>query len=217
LLEDLTLRLLGLDGILPYLLVLLVLLACGLGLPVPEDITLIAGGLAAYYGHADVWRMIGVSFLGVLMGDSIVFLLGRKYGLSITRLWPFSRLFSHTRIEYVRGRFQESGNRILFLARFMPGLRAPIYFTAGTVGVKFRTLILYDGLAALLSVPAIVYASYAFGDQIDRVLGITRNVSHGILFAVALLVTIGVVKWWRRRRQAELMAAAGKPEKKELP
>ena len=45
------------------------------------------------------------------------------------------------------------------LARFMPGLRAPIYFTAGTVGVKFHTFLFYDGLAALVSVPAIVPAA----------------------------------------------------------
>ena len=203
-LEELTARLLAVDGLLPYLLVLLVLLACGLGLPVPEDITLIAGGLAAYYGQASVTWMIIVSFSGVLVGDSIVFLLGRRYGMSVTRLWPFSRLFSHSRIEYVRGRFQESGNRILFLARFMPGLRAPVYFTAGTVGVKFHTFLLYDGLAALVSVPAIVYAAYSFGDQIEKVLGVTRNVSHAVAVFVLVLAGIGLVKWWRRRSRPEL-------------
>ncbi len=199
-LEVLAEHLLSLDGSLPYLLVFAVLLACGLGLPIPEDITLIAAGLTAHYGQADIWRMVAVSLLGVLIGDSTVFFLGRRYGLAITRTWPFSRVFSPARIEYVRTRFQESGNRILFFARFMPGLRAPVYFTAGTVGVPFSIFLLYDGLAALLSVPAIVYAAFTFGDQIDRVAGVTRDISHVIIFLVAVSLVVWGIRWWWAKR-----------------
>ncbi|MBU6152947.1 MAG: hypothetical protein KGP28_01475, partial [Bdellovibrionales bacterium] len=47
-------------GPIPYLAIFLILLACGLGVPIPEDITLIAGGILTYYGVCDVWLMIGV-------------------------------------------------------------------------------------------------------------------------------------------------------------
>ena len=45
-----------------YLLVFAILLLCGFGLPIPEDITLIAAGLMAYYGKANVFVMIGGKF-----------------------------------------------------------------------------------------------------------------------------------------------------------
>jgi membrane protein DedA with SNARE-associated domain len=66
--------LMGLTSPWTYLLVFGILLACGLGLPIPEDITLFAAGLISYYGLAHVWWMIVVSLVGVMMGDTIIFL-----------------------------------------------------------------------------------------------------------------------------------------------
>ncbi len=197
-------QLLSLDGSLPYVLVFGVLLACGLGLPVPEDVTLIAAGLSAYYGNSNVGLMIAISFLGVLIGDSTAYFLGARYGMAITRRRFFARLFSKERIDYVTSRFHEKGNRILFVARFMPGLRAPIFFTAGTVGVPYRVLLFYDGLAAVLSVPAIVYSAYYFGDEIDRVIRIVRGTGNGIVIVVLLAVAIAFVRWWLKRRKKRL-------------
>ena len=56
------------------------LLLCGLGLPIPEDISLIAGGYLAHLGTVDLHRIFLVCFLAVLGGDSIAFGLGRGFG-----------------------------------------------------------------------------------------------------------------------------------------
>ena len=66
-----------------YLLVFGILLLCGFGLPIPEDITLITGGLMAYYGKADVFVMIGVGLAGVMIGDGAMFQLGKRFGTRV--------------------------------------------------------------------------------------------------------------------------------------
>jgi hypothetical protein len=43
-----------------YLAVFVMLLICGFGVPVPEDVTLVTGGVIAGLGHADVHTMFAV-------------------------------------------------------------------------------------------------------------------------------------------------------------
>lgn len=200
---------LDLGGVLPYFLVLGILLACGLGLPVPEDITLVVAGLAAYYGSAHIGVMIAVCFVGVLLGDSFAYMLGKRYGLSIAQHRFLARIFSPERIDGVESLFHSKGNRILFVARFMPGLRALVFFTAGTVRVPYRVFILYDGMAALLSVPAVVFGAYYFGDEFDYFLRVVRSVGHGALAIGLLIIGAAVFRWSLSRRRRCTALAAG--------
>ena len=193
--------LLSFQGPMPYVLVVGILLACGLGLPIPEDITLFAAGLLAYYGNANVYLMIGVSFLGVMAGDSIIFFLGAKYGRKLTKKWFFSKVLLPDRLAAVQTRLHKQGNKLIFMARFMPGLRAPIYFTCGTLHIPFRRFFLFDGLAALISVPAIVYTVFYFGDELDRIIQVIRRVQYGILIVIFGIIALAVAKWWMESRK----------------
>src|SRR6476620_7600617 len=173
--------LLNFYGPTPYLVVFGILLACGLGLPIPEDVTLFAAGLSSYYGLTDLWIMILVSYAGVIVGDTAIFLLGATYGRKLTKKWLFHKLLPDERLNAVRTQFHEKGNKLIFAARFMPGLRAPIYFSAGTLHLPYRIFLFYDGLAALLSVPTIIGAVYYFCDELDRVVRVIQKVEHSIV------------------------------------
>ena len=69
-----------------YIAVFVMLLICGFGVPVPEDVTLLTGGVIAGLGHADVHTMFAVGMAGVLIGDGTMFILGRVYGQRVQRL-----------------------------------------------------------------------------------------------------------------------------------
>ena len=195
--------LLTLSGPGPYFLVFAVLLAWGLGLPIPEDVTLASGGLMSYYGATDLGWMILVCFLGVLVGDCFIFYLGSTYGRKLTKVWFFRRFLSEERLTIVQAKFHQRGNILLFFARFMPGFRAPIFFSAGTLHIPFRTFFLCDGSAALLSVPTIVGAVYFFGDEFDAVVRFIRRLEYGILFVAIGLVLLLILKWYISRRKVK--------------
>lgn len=192
---------LGFSGPALYALIFLVLLACGFGFPLPEDIVLFVGGVLSYYGVTDPWIMIGVCLGGVLIGDSTVFYLGHHFGTAILKRAPMNRIIHAERLAGVRGGFQRRGNKLIFAARFMPGLRAPIFFTAGTMHLPYRVFLAYDGAAALLSVPAIIYSVFYFGDQLERVIGAIRKVEHGILFAIVGVVLVWLVKHHLKKKR----------------
>jgi membrane protein DedA with SNARE-associated domain len=193
--------LLRLDGPMPYVFIFLILLACGLGLPMPEDIILIAGGLAAYYEVTSLWATILVSYAGVLIGDGIIFYLGYTYGPRVTKIWFFRKLLAPKTLEHMKDRLAKSGYPLIFFARFMPGLRAPIFFTAGTLHLPFRVFLFFDGLAALLSVPLIVYVVYRFGDQLERVVKVIKRVEHGIVACIVLGIVVAAGRWYVVRRK----------------
>ncbi|NBW99671.1 DedA family protein, partial [bacterium] len=69
-----------LSGGVAYLLIFGILVACGLGFPLPEDIPLIATGYLIWDGTMTwVWGIL-VTMLGVLIGDSLLFWIGHRLG-----------------------------------------------------------------------------------------------------------------------------------------
>lgn len=61
-----------------YWAVFFVLLMCGFGVPIPEDITLVSGGVISGLGYTNVHIMLLVSMIGVLVGDSIMYSRGGR-------------------------------------------------------------------------------------------------------------------------------------------
>ncbi len=198
--ESITELLLNFSGLQAYFAVFFALLICGLGLPLPEDITLFGAGLLAYYGLVNVHAMVVLSVWGVLFGDSLTFALGYYYGPKLRKYWPFRRILSDGRFNELKQRFQERGNKVIFAGRFMPGLRAPIFFTAGTIHLPYRVFLFYNGLATFISVPLIIYAVFYFGDEVERVFKVIRGIEYGILAFILILIALLVVRYIYKKR-----------------
>jgi membrane protein DedA with SNARE-associated domain len=187
-----------------YAVVFAVLIACGLGFPMPEDIVLFTMGYFAYNGLADLEYGILVCMAGVLIGDSIIYFLGFYLGDRIVHRRPFSKVFTPERLDGAQKLFLRWGNRVILAARFMPGFRAPTYFSAGTLKLPYRIFIAYDGLASILSVPLLVWAMYKFGGQVDAVIARAHQIQGGIALLIASIILFFVIKHFalKKRRTA---------------
>ena len=185
-----------------YLAVFFVLILCGFGIPIPEDVTLVAGGVISGLGYTDVHIMAVVGMAGVLAGDGIMFLLGRHYGDRLLRFKPVARLLNPKRYAQVQQKFDRYGNRVLFVARFLPGLRSPMFLAAGmSRKISFWRWLAMDGLAAALSVPVWVYLGDFGAENKDWLLKQIHRFQFG-LYAVCLIGGAWL-SWriWRKRRQ----------------
>lgn len=171
-----------------------VLLACGLGFPLPEDILLFTMGYFAYNGLADVKIGIAVCMAGVLIGDCTIYFLGYHFGNKLTKVKPFSNFLTPDRLQKAQDMFHRWGTRVVLAARFMPGFRAPTYFSAGTLKLPFRVFFGYDFVAALFSVPLLVVAMYKFGNQVDYVIEQAHKVQGGIVVLILSIVSLFIVK-----------------------
>ncbi|MCG8335343.1 MAG: DedA family protein [Proteobacteria bacterium] len=189
----------GLSGFQAYAMILAILFACGLGLPVPEDITLFAAGFLAFKGRITLTGAFLVGMIGVLVGDSFMYWIGRIFGRKVFQ-WPlFRRMFTEARIKKAEEKIQKNARIICFTSRFAPGLRAPIYLTSGIMGVPFHVFFVMDALAALISVPVWVYLAYFLGDKIESLLEIAKTAKLGVGIVIGVLV-LGLILFKLRKR-----------------
>jgi len=187
------------SGAMIYLIALGILIACGLGIPIPEDITLLALGYFAHLKVIDVRIAMAVAMLGVLLGDSIIYYIGYHYGDYLLQLPVLRRVFRQERIDKVRDSFDRYGNLFIFMARFAVGLRAVTFWSAGHFRIPFRTFILYDGLAALISVPLLVWLGMVTGVVVEQVLKYERYVGFGAAGVIALVIGWSIYRHRRRK------------------
>lgn len=184
-----------------YAAVFFVLVICGFGIPIPEDVTLVAGGVISGLGYTNVHIMFFVGMAGVLVGDGLMFVLGRIYGTQILRFRPIAKLMPPKRYAQVQQQFDKHGNRVLFVARFIPGLRSPIFLTAGVSGkVSFWQWLIMDGLAALISVPIWIYLGDFGAENRDWLMHKIHQFQNGFMGLVVILTLWLIWFWWRKRQ-----------------
>lgn len=184
-----------------YVAVFSILLLCGFGLPVPEDITLVAGGIISGLGYTNVHIMCLVGLLGVLVGDGVVFTIGRVYGEKVLHHPRVAKLVTPERYALVQEKFSKYGRWVLFAARFMPGLRTPIFLTAGiTRRVSFTLFLLTDGFAAIISVPIWVYLGYYGADQREWLMSWVKRGQTGIFVALGL-AALAIFIWYIKNKK----------------
>jgi len=176
------------------------LLLCGLGLPVPEDISLISAGYLAHLGTVEIHAVFLVCFVAVLGGDTLAFTVGRSFGTRLLASRFGHRYFTPKRQRRVRAYFRTYGSKVIFIARFLPGLRFSIFLSAGMLHVRPYVFIVYDSLAALVSVPFLVYSAFYFGDRIDQVIKWAKRSEYGILVLVGVAALVVAIKVLRKRR-----------------
>lgn len=188
-----------------YIAVFGILILCGFGLPVPEDITLVSGGVISGLDLANPHTMCIVGLAGVLIGDSTMFLAGRIFGYRIQRIKTFRRILSPRRFSHIQRKFKQYGLSLLFVARFLPGLRSPIFLVAGmSRRISYLTFILMDGIAALISVPVWVYLGYFFADNLDLLMEYVKDVQTLIYLILGLILLIVLIVYLKKRFHSKL-------------
>ena len=168
----------------------LLLVAGGLGLPVPEDLTLLAAGVLAHQHVLRLREVIAVGFAGVVSADWIIYLAGRRYGAGIMTLPALARLFGASRLEAVRGAVERHGARAVFAARFMLGFRIATFLAAGTFGVPAHRFALAEAAGSAIFVPAMATLGFLFSDRAERLAHDVGRVQHWLVLLGLLALTL---------------------------
>jgi membrane protein DedA with SNARE-associated domain len=205
--------------------VFLALFLCGFGLPMPEDIILVAGGIIAWKAspmrelaeHPSLRAMLGdpgllwmviAGLAGILAGDLVTFLAGRRFGSRVADFRPLRRVVSPAKLEQVEKLMRRRGDLVVVIARYLPGLRAPTYFTAGHARMPVWEFLLLDGLAALVSAPVWVCLGFYFGSDIEAAARKATEFGHFIMAGVAVVLVLLGARWLHLRRTRRATAAA---------
>lgn len=185
-----------------YLGIIFVLILTGCGLPVPEEVPIIVAGVAAYNGQLNPWLALAACFVGALLGDCVMYGIGYHFGHRLLRehrwLGPYLRPEREAHIEEL---INQHGWKVFLTARFLVGLRSPVYLTAGILRVPFRRFIFVDLFCAALVIATFFGLSYFFADHITDWFQRIRNAEVAITATVIAAVVGTVLYFYMRHRR----------------
>jgi membrane protein DedA with SNARE-associated domain len=168
------------------------LVAAAFGAPIPEEIPIATGGVMVgrAWGNEDSgmvwWAMLPLCFVGVVLCDVFLYWVGRWWGpWLITREWVKRRVLSEERFEKIEKNFHDYGIRILLIARLLPGIRTPVFLSAGIVRLPFRKFLLADVIYAIPGVNLIFWLAWGLTDKFMAIL--IKVESYRDLVIVAVL------------------------------
>jgi membrane protein DedA with SNARE-associated domain len=178
-----------------YALMFTLLFGCGLGLPMPEDIPLLLAGyfVAQPEGSPGKMHLIPaaiIAWCGIICGDCMLYSLGRKYGLNITKIPLIGRHVTQDRIVKAEKLFERWGGAVVGIGRMVAGVRGAMVVAAGAIRYRFDKFILADGLGAIVSGGAFRAIGYYAGKKLGSLEEVRGKIERFEFFVIVFLALI---------------------------
>src|SRR6266851_2086655 len=167
-----------------YLLIFLIVFAEAAGLPAPAAIALIAGGAAAAAHILNPALVLAVAVCAMMLGDSILFVLGRYTGWALLGFLCRLSLNPETCILRSAESFYKRGRVALIFAKFIPGVNSMAPPLAGSMKMKPSQFLRFDFAGASLYALAYGGVGYVFRDFLGKITHGLQNASHVVTEAV---------------------------------
>lgn len=169
---------------------------------VQEDVPAVSGAVLAARGSLSWGTSFAGIFLGIWLGDALLYLLARSGGRSLLeRRWA-RRFVSEAAVARSEQWFAQRGTWLLFSSRFIPGTRLPTYVAAGLLRLPFARFLLVTGSAVAGWTLALFLLARAFGPSL--VAGLQRWNIHGGVFLSLMAVGYVALRVVPRLRSAEV-------------
>lgn len=188
-----------------YVGLFLVLFGAGLGVPIPEEIAVLAAGVLAHEGVVRWWIALPVCLVAILGGDVALYWIGHHWGERIFDWRVVRYVLTPEREKRFMAAYRRHGVKIVFGARHVAGIRAAAFLTAGIARVPFGQFLAVDTAAALLGVPVSFALAFFFADQLEWLLADVHRVERWLAIAglVILAGWLALLAYRRARRVAE--------------
>jgi membrane protein DedA with SNARE-associated domain len=170
------------------------LVLTAVGLPIPEEVLYMLGGFMVYQrtGHLPV--VLISCLLGVTAGDNILYWLGRKYGANVLKGRVIGRFIREKQLQSAHEYFSKYGYKMIFIARFIAGLRTAFFLAAGALKLRYWKFAVMDLIGIVIIVPLFISLGYFFGHNIDRLTKDIKLTVHA-LSVVAIIAFIAYVTY----------------------
>jgi membrane protein DedA with SNARE-associated domain len=169
------------------------------GVPVPGETVLLAGGALAHFGQLSLPWVIVTAIAAATLGDNLGFYIGRRGGRVLAERYGSRVGLSKARLAEFDRFFARHGPKTVFIARFITGLRVVCAILAGGSGMPWRTFVIFNASGAIVWCTVIGLCGYLLGRSwtlLEEWVGRTSLVG---LVVVAAALTIWI---FRSRRQA---------------
>lgn len=182
--------------------------AAFVGLVMPSETALVVGGVLASRGNLSLPLLAGMVTLAAVVGDSLGYLVGRRFGPAI-RLSRAGRWIGTARWDRAHAYVESHGAWAVVLGRWVGVMRAMVPATAGMVGLSYRRFLAANLVGVLAWVVGVLAMGYVAAGSVTSVQGSLGLIST--LGAVAVVVAVIIAAILRRSRRARLQRGAAVP------
>lgn len=164
----------------------------------PGTTLLIAAGALVSAGALPIFPVVAGAVLGAVLGDTVSFWIGRRFGPGVSRIWPFAR--NPRLLENAIRFFNKHGGKSVFIGRFFGPLRSVVPLAAGILAMPSDRFWFANIASAVVWAPLLLFAGELVGKIGARMLGSGNPVL--VLAVGAALAAIGGAVWlWARSRR----------------
>lgn len=166
-----------------------------LGFVLPGEIVVILGGVLAFNGRVPLPAVIVAAVAGAIVGDSIGYFVGRRWGYQILRgagaRVPFLRHRIDEHLETAQAYVRRRGGAAVFFGRFTAALRVMVPGLAGMAEIPYGQFAIYNAAGGLLWGTAFVLLGYFAGAAWHRVAVDASKVGLALLVAMLVVLVVG--------------------------
>lgn len=141
------------------------------------------------------WVMLPVCIAGVVLSDIILYSLGWWGGDRLKKSRWMTRVLAPQRVQRIEENFHRYGVNILVFGRLVPGIRAPLFLTAGTMGLTLPRFLLADGIGAIVGNSFFFFLGFWFGDSVKTLIENAEERLKPILIIVAVGLVVAYLLW----------------------
>lgn len=181
--------------------IVVIVLLGNVGVPVPEETTLIVAGYLVWQGHLRLSIVLVVAVVSAIVGDNLGYGLGRWFGQTAVERVAHWAAVDADRMGSMRRFVSRYGPLAVFGGRFIPGLRFLAGPLAGAAGLGFRSFFVANALGAAVFVPYGIGLGYAIGYGLGPYVAEMRLAERAVVIGAFVCIAGYVGRmWWSRRR-----------------
>jgi membrane-associated protein len=165
-------------------------------LVVPGEAGMVVVGAAAARGDVPLPTMIAAAAAGATIGDSVSYLIGRRFGMRLIQRWEPVRRRLEPKVERARLYFERRGGAAVFLGRFVGAVRGVVPAVAGMAEMPYARFLAWNAAASVVWTGAVVSAGYLLGRNVEQVVS---RLSLVVTAAVAAILVVWVLVRRARR------------------
>ncbi len=199
-----------------YLLVFVIVFAEAAGLPAPAALALIAAGAAAAAHVLSAPVAFGTAVSAMLLGDLLLFLLGRYTGWALLSFICRLSLNPETCILRSAESFYKRGRVTLLFAKFIPGVNTMAPPLAGSMKMKTLQFLQLDFVGACLYILAYGGLGFLFRDFVAKITQGLQSAGHALAEVILVALIVYVVYRVVQYRRARIFGVVPRIEVQEL-
>ncbi len=185
----------------PYVGIFVLLILGEIGLPFPEDATLILSGFLIAQKVTKPLPTIIVVYCGLLLTDFSLYWVGKKYGREVIEHKRFRRILSAARLLTLEEKFKKWGIYVVLVGRHLWGIRAQVFLVAGVMKMSALKFILADAASAVVTTMVMVGIGFLGGNSIEILKKDVKRIEHVGILIVAILFTGWLIYRYFKKRK----------------